>query len=86
MRSSKIVRAGEGGIESIRRIGLTTGLAKAEEAVELARERRSSGKKSRSGEPEERLDFHLVEIVEIWDPMREAPFIDKLSERRFLGE
>ena len=87
MRSSKIVRAGDEGIwDSIRLIGLTTGLAKAEEAAELARERTSSGNASRSGLPEARLDFHLVDMVEMCDPMRETPFKDKLSERRFLGE
>jgi hypothetical protein len=45
MRSSKMVRAGEGGIESTRLKGPTTGLARAEEA-EPARERRSSGNAS----------------------------------------
>lgn len=70
----------------MRLIGLVTGLANAEEATELARERRSSEKASRSGlEPETRLDFHLVDIVEMWEPMRETPFIDMLSDRRFSG-
>jgi hypothetical protein len=82
-RSSKIVRAGDGGIESIRLMGITTGLAKADEAAELARERRSSGKTSRSGLPEVRLDFQRVDMVEMWEPMRETPFIDGVSDPRF---
>lgn len=86
MRSSKMVRAGDGGIESMRLTGAITGLAKAEEAAELARDRNSSGKKSRSGDSEVRRDFHLVDMVEICDPIRETPFMDRLSERRFLGE
>lgn len=82
-RSSKIVRAGEGGIESIRLMGLTIGLAKADEAAELARARRSSEKASRSGLPEARLDFQRVDMVEMCEPMRETPFIDGVSEPRF---
>lgn len=85
MRSSKMVRAGDGGIESMRLIGHKAGLAKAEDAAELARERRSSVK-SRSGLPEVRLDFHLVDMVEMWELMRETPFIERLSDRRFFGE
>lgn len=83
IRSSKMVRAGEGGIESILLMGLTTGLVSAEEAAELARERRSSGRVSRSGLPEVRLDFQRVDMVEICEPMRETPFIDGVSEPRF---
>lgn len=84
-RSSKIVWAGDGGIwESMRLMGVEmTGLASAEEAAELARDRRSSGYISRSGLPDVRLDFQRAETVE---PMRETRFIDKLLERRFLGE
>lgn len=83
MRSSKMVRAGEGGIESMRLIVLTIGLAKADEAAELARERRSSGRASRSGLPEARLDFQRVDMVEMCELIRETPFIDGLSEQRF---
>lgn len=64
--------------------GLTTGLARAEEAAELARERRSSGNPSRSGLPEARLRFQRVDMVEMCELMREIPFIDALSERRLV--
>ena len=83
-RSSKMVRAGEGGIESTRLKGPTTGLARAEEA-EPARDRRSSGNASTSV-PEEWDRFHRVDMVERREPMRETPFIDASSERRFFGD
>lgn len=70
----------------MRLIGVIMGLARAEEAAELARDRKSSGKMSRSGLPDARLDFQRDETVDIWEPMRDTPFTDKLSERRFLGE
>lgn len=65
-------------------MGLTTGLAKADEAAELARDRRSSGKPSRSGLPEARLRLHRVDMVEMCELMREMPFIDALSEQRLV--
>jgi hypothetical protein len=66
MRSSNIVWAGDGGIwESMRLIGVVMGLASAEEAAELARDRKSSGKMSRSGLPDARLDFQRDETVDI---------------------
>jgi len=62
-------------------MGLTTGLARAEEAAELARERRASGNPSRSGLPEARLRLHRVDMVEMCELMREIPFTDAPSER-----
>lgn len=85
-RPSKMVRAGDGGMESTRLMGtgLVIGLARAEEAVELARERRSSGNISAS--PPEPRFFQRADMVEMCELMRETPFIDTLSERRFFGE
>ena len=87
-RSSKIVRAGEGGIESTRLMGMepTMGLAKAEEAAEFARDRRSSGKISPSAPLEDRFVFHRADMVEMCELMRETPFIETLSERLFFGD
>jgi hypothetical protein len=64
----------------------TIGLAKAEEAAEFARDRRSSGKISPSPPPEDRLVFHRADMVEMCELMRETPFIETLSERLFFGE
>ncbi|MBZ6374557.1 MAG: hypothetical protein LBE67_05990 [Kocuria palustris] len=89
-RSSKIVRAGEGGIESTRLMGMepVIGLAKAEEAAEFARDRRSSGKISPSAPLEDRLFFHRADMVEMCELMRETPLNDALSEpeRLFFGD
>lgn len=62
------------------------GLAKAEEAVEFARDRRSSGKTSPSAPLEDRLVFHRADMVEMCELMRETPFIETLSERLFFGD
>jgi len=85
-RSSKIVRAGEGGIESTRLMGMgpTIGLARADEAAEFARDRRSSENMSPSLDM--RLAFQRADMVEMCELIRETPFIDMLSERRFFGD
>lgn len=87
LRSSKIVLAGDGGMESFRSPGrgLTIGLARADDAAELARERRSSGKISLSS-LELRFVFQRADMVEMWELMRETPFIETLSERRVSGD
>lgn len=88
-RSSKMVRAGEGGIESTRLTGTgpVVGLAKAEEAAEFARDRRASGNVSPSP-LEDRLVFHRADMVEMCELMRETPFNDIVSEpeRLFFGD
>jgi hypothetical protein len=88
MRSSKIVRAGDGGICESNRLteltGLMTGLVRAEEAAELARDRRSSTKPS-SVSPEARLDLQRVDMVEMCELMRDTPFMEE-SEQRFCDE
>jgi hypothetical protein len=88
MRSSKIVRAGDGGICESNRptelTGLMTGLARAEEAAELARDRRSSIKPS-SVPPEACLDFQRADMVEMCELMRDTPFMEE-SEQRFFEE
>lgn len=62
------------------------GLAREEEAAEFARDRRSSGNMSPSAPPEARFVFHRADMVEIWELMRETPFIERLSERLFFGD
>lgn len=85
--SSKIARAGEGGIEaSTRVVGLIAGLAKAEEA-EFAWERGSYGKEASSSAPtDERPGFQRAETVDMREPIREIPFIEEPEERLFSGE
>jgi hypothetical protein len=62
------------------------GLAKAEEAAEFARDRRSSRKISHSPSPEDRLVFHRADMVDICELIRETPFSETLSERLFFGD
>lgn len=98
-RSSKMVRAGEGGmVESTRETGLG-GLTNADEVAELVRERQGSGKDDDGVDgatvavvasvpvsSERRPGFQRLDMVEICEPMRERPLPVTLLERLFLGE
>ena len=87
IRSSYIVRAGDGGIEASRReVVLIIGLAKTDD-VELALDRGSCEKYPSSSIPSEvRLGFQRVDIVDMRELMPEIPLIETLSERLSSGE
>lgn len=99
-RSSKIVRAGEGGmIESRRETGLG-GLTNADEVAELVRERQGSWKDDDGVDgaaaagavasvpvsSDRRPGLQRLDMVEICEPIRERPLPVTLLERLFLGE
>lgn len=89
MHSSKMVRAGEGGmtVESMRATGYPVGLTRADEAVELVRERQLSGYEASRSTSSDCRDFQRPDMVETRELMRERPLVDViLSGRRFLGE
>lgn len=85
--SSKKVLAGDGGLKgSGLQTGRMTGLTRVED-TELARDKNPSANgSSMDVASEPYLALHRAEIFEIRELMREMPFIDALSERRFFGE
>lgn len=74
-------------VESMRATGYPVALTRADEAVELVRERQLSGYEASRSTSSDCRDFQRPDMVETRELIRERPLVDViLSGRRFLGE